>query len=108
VHVHFLAAGYLFAWAIAGPDPAPRRPGIGTRTAVLVLAAGAHSYLGKLLYARAGELPHGAGHGASEMEVAAQWMYYGGDLAELLLAAALFATWYRHAGRTAGMELQRA
>ena len=108
VHVHFLAVGYLFAWAIAGPDPAPRRPGIGMRTAVLVLAAGAHSYLGKLLYARAGELPPGAGHSVGEVEAAAQWMYYGGDVAELLLAAALFATWYRHAGRSARAELQRA
>jgi putative membrane protein len=109
VHVHFLAAGYLFAWAIAGPDPAPRRPGISTRTAVLVLAAGAHSYLGKLLYARGGELPRGVGHPAADIEVAAQWMYYGGDVAELLLAAALFATWYRQAGRrTALAEPQRA
>lgn len=108
VHVHFLAAGYLFAWSIAGPDPAPRRPGIGVRTAVLVVAAGAHSYLGKLLYARAGELPPGAGHGSREVEAAAQWMYYGGDLAELLLAAALFAAWYRHTGRAARVELQRA
>jgi putative membrane protein len=99
VHAHFLAAGYLFTWSIAGPDPAPRRPGIATRVVVLVLAAGAHSYLGKLLYARAGELPRGAGHTVGEMEVAAQWMYYGGDVAELLLAAALFAVWYRPAGR---------
>ena len=29
LHVHFLLAGYLFAWAVAGPDPAPRRPGMG-------------------------------------------------------------------------------
>jgi putative membrane protein len=108
VHVHFLAAGYLFAWSIAGPDPAPRRPGTGVRTAVLVVAAGAHSYLGKLLYAGAGELPPGAGHGTAEMEAAAQWMYYGGDLAELLLATALFAAWYRRAGRGAAAELQRA
>jgi putative membrane protein len=108
MHVHFLAAGYLFAWSIAGPDPAPRRTGIGMRTAVLVVAAGAHSYLGKLLYARAGELPPGAGHDAADIEVAAQWMYYGGDVAELLLAAALFSTWYRHTGRAARRELQRA
>jgi len=26
-------------------------------------------------------------------------MYYGGDVAELLLAVALFAAWYRAAGR---------
>ncbi len=97
VHVHFLAAGYLFAWSIAGPDPAPRRPGMGMRVGVLVLAAAAHSYLGKLLYARAGELPPGAGHTVAEMETAAQWMYYGGDVTELLLAAALFSAWYRRA-----------
>jgi putative membrane protein len=108
VHVHFLTAGYLFAWAVAGPDPSPRRPGIGMRTVVLVLAAGAHSYLGKLLYARAGELPPGAGHSVGEVEAAAQWMYYGGDVVELLLAAALFATWYRHASHTAPSRLQRA
>jgi putative membrane protein len=104
VHVHFLVAGYLFAWSIAGPDPAPRRPGTGVRAVVLVLAAGAHSYLGKLLYARAGELPPGAGHTAAETEVAAQWMYYGGDVVELLLAAALFATWYRRTGRAAALQ----
>jgi putative membrane protein len=101
VHVHFLVAGCLFTWAVAGPDPAPRRPGVGVRAAVLVVAGGAHSYLGKLLYARAGELPPGAGHSAAEVEVAARWMYYGGDVVELLLAAALFAAWYRGAGRAA-------
>jgi putative membrane protein len=104
VHVHFLVAGCLFAWAVAGPDPAPRRPGVGVRAVVLVLAAGAHSWLGKLLYARAGDLPPGAGHTAAEVEVAAQWMYYGGDLVEVLLAAALFAAWYRRAGRAAAVQ----
>ncbi len=59
--VHLLLAGCLYTWAIAGPDPAPRRPGMATRLAVLVVAAGAHAYLAKLLYARAGA--H-AGHGS--------------------------------------------
>jgi putative membrane protein len=108
VHVHFLAAGYLFAWAVAGPDPAPRRPGLGVRVTVLVLAAGAHSYLGKLLYAGAGELPPGAGHSAAETEAAAQLMYYGGDVVELLLATALFWGWYRRAGRSLPRRLQGA
>jgi putative membrane protein len=70
------------------------------------VAGGAHSYLGKLLYARAAELPPGAGHSAAEVEVAARWMYYAGDVVELLLAAALFAAWYRGAGRAA--RLRRA
>ena len=29
-----------------------------------------------------------------------QWMYYGGDAVELLLAVALFAAWYRRRGRS--------
>ncbi|MFC4857183.1 cytochrome c oxidase assembly protein [Actinophytocola glycyrrhizae] len=86
LHLHYLAAGYLFAWAIAGPDPAPRRPGMVTRVVVLVLAVAAHSVLAKLLYA----------HASTEADrAAAQLMYYGGDVAELALAAALFTSWYR-------------
>lgn len=95
VHVHFVLAGYLFAWSVAGPDPAPRRPGTAVRAVVLVLAGGAHAYLATLLYARAPELPAGGGYRADDVRAAAQWMYYGGDVAEVLLAVALFAGWYR-------------
>lgn len=38
--LHYLAAGYLFVWSVAGPDPAPRRPGLKVRMVVLVLTAG--------------------------------------------------------------------
>ncbi|MBA4609614.1 cytochrome c oxidase assembly protein [Aeromicrobium sp. Marseille-Q0843] len=93
VHAHFLVAGYLFAWSIAGPDPAPRRPSMTLRVVVLVLAGAAHAFLAKLLYARAGELPPGSDFTVADMQRAAQWMYYGGDVAEILLAVALFATW---------------
>jgi putative membrane protein len=60
-----------------------------------VLAAAAHAYLAKLLFARAPQLPPGSPHTVTEQEQAAQWMYYGGDIAEVLLATALFASWYR-------------
>lgn len=101
VLLHFLAAGWLYAWAIAGPDPAPRRPGMATRVTVLIVAAGAHAFLAKFLYARAHMF---AGHhgDASTMEAAAQWMYYGGDVAEILLAVMLFRWWYRR--RSAGVR----
>lgn len=95
VVVHLLASGVLFAWAVAGPDPAPRRPGTATRLTVLVLAAGAHATLARLLFAQAGTLPPGAGLPRATSEAAAQWMYYGGDLAEVALAVALLAGWYR-------------
>lgn len=93
--LHYLAAGYLFTWSIAGPDPAPRRPGMTTRVLVLVLTVAAHSVLAKVLYARAPAGPDG-----EKARTAAQLMYYAGDLAELALAAALFATWYRRPART--------
>jgi len=95
VAAHFLAAGYLFTWSIAGADPAPRRPSLGTRVTVLVAAAAAHAYLAKVLYAGAGALPPGSGDDAAAARSAALLMYYGGDLAEILLAVALFAAWYR-------------
>lgn len=94
VHGHFLAAGYLFAWSIAGTDPVPHRPGLPLRAGVLVAAAGAHGALAKLLYAHAGDWPPQSGSAAAQVREAAQIMYYGGDLAELLLAVALFAGWY--------------
>lgn len=108
--VHLLLAGCLYTWAIAGPDPAPRRPGITTRVAVLVVAAGAHAYLAKLLYARA-EQHSGHGHhdgtagvGAEAAETAAQLMYYGGDIAEVLLAVMLFGTWYQRRSRRQALD----
>lgn len=91
VLLHFLLAGWLYTWAIAGPDPVPHRPRLATHVAVLVVAAGAHAYLAKTLYARAAEGHH---HGMSHAEAAAQLMYYGGDGAEILLAVLLFAGWY--------------
>ncbi|MGY1739965.1 MULTISPECIES: cytochrome c oxidase assembly protein [unclassified Blastococcus] len=104
VHVHLLAAGCLFAWAVAGPDPAPRRPGLGVRVAAVVAAGGAHAVLAQQLYARAGELPPGAGLGAREVEAAAQLMYHGGHLADLALLVALFAARYRRGARGRGMR----
>lgn len=97
LHLHFLIAGYLFSWSIAGPDPAPRRPGMRTRLAVLFVATAAHSILAKAMYGYG--FPRDTGHGLAEIESAAQLMYYGGDLAELLLAITLFAAWYRRSER---------
>jgi putative membrane protein len=97
VHLHFVAAGCLFAWVIAGPDPAPRRPSLRVRLAVLFVAIAAHSTLAKLMYAYG--WPRGTPHDLEQIRAAAQLMYYGGDLAELLLAIALFASWYRATGR---------
>lgn len=93
VHIHFVISGYLFTWAIAGPDPAPHRPGMVMRLSVLFLATAAHANLGKIMYGFG--YPRGTGASLGEIQSAAQWMYYGGDLAELLLTIAFFAVWFR-------------
>lgn len=93
VHYHFVAAGCLFAWSIAGPDPAPHRPSCRARGIVLFLGIAIHSTLGKLMYAHG--WPAGTGASLTEVQTAAQWMYYGGDLAEMLLVAALLSVWMR-------------
>ncbi|MEV4655106.1 cytochrome c oxidase assembly protein [Micromonospora sp. NPDC049301] len=42
LHLHYLAAGYLFTWALVGPDPAPRRPGLAVRIGALLGAGSRH------------------------------------------------------------------
>ncbi len=104
-HLHFLFAGYVFTWAVAGPDPSPARPRMAWRVAALIVAAGAHNFLAKLLYARAAHLPSGTTTLArSEVEAAAQWMYYGGHFAELLVLVVVFASWYRRAPRVRNLS----
>ena len=97
VHLHFLAAGYLFTWAVlAAPDVSPHPASLRLRLAVLFVAIAAHATLGKVMYGYL--LPRHTANAAEEIMAAAQLMYYGGDLAELLLAMALFAGWYRAQG----------
>ncbi|GAB7192943.1 hypothetical protein NUM3379_36520 [Kineococcus sp. NUM-3379] len=106
VLVHYLLAGCLFTWAVAGPDPAPRRPGFRVRVGALLVAVAAHATLARSMAARAAGLD---GAAAVDLEQAARWMYAGGDGAELLLAVALFAGRYRRdRPRGAGTATGRA
>ncbi|KEO74108.1 cytochrome c oxidase assembly protein [Anditalea andensis] len=97
IHIHFLMAGYLFTWAIIGPDPAPARPGLVTRLAVLFASIAAHAFLSKLMYAHL--YPLNSPHGKEEIQEAAKLMYYWGDLSEFILIIILFALWYYKRGR---------
>jgi putative membrane protein len=90
IHVHFLAAGYLFAWVIAGPDPAPRRPSVPARLLVLGVAITGHAVISQLLYAG---LFVQVSAPDVELRQAGELMYYAGDVAELLLAFALVTSW---------------
>ena len=90
VHVHFLVAGYLFAWVIAGPDPAPHRPSVPARLVFLGVAVALHAVMSQMLYAGVFvQIPVSA----AERQGAGELMYYGGDVAELLVAVALVTTW---------------
>ncbi|MEU8272284.1 cytochrome c oxidase assembly protein [Sphaerisporangium sp. NPDC049002] len=90
VHAHFLLAGCLFAWVVAGPDPAPRRPSVPRRLVVLGVAVAVHATLSQLMYAGIlVDIPAPT----AQLRGGAEIMYYGGDVAELLLAFAMVSTW---------------
>ncbi|MFJ7147473.1 cytochrome c oxidase assembly protein [Streptomyces sp. NPDC100445] len=90
LHAHFLLSGCLFAYAVAGPDPAPARPGVRTRLVYLGCAIAVHAVVAQLMY---GGFWVDIDAPVPEVQGGAMIMYYGGDIAELLLAAALVATW---------------
>ncbi|MER7893229.1 cytochrome c oxidase assembly protein [Micromonospora sp. NPDC094482] len=90
LHAHFLLSGCLFAYVIAGPDPAPARPGVRTRLVYLGFAIAGHAVISQLMYGGYWVDIHAP---VAEVQGGAEIMYYGGDIAELLLAAALVATW---------------
>jgi putative membrane protein len=96
LQVHMFLAGCLLSWYLVGSDPMPSRPPVRTRLLVLLLAAGSHDLLAKLLYANG--LPR---HGGTEqqLQAGAQIMFYGGDLVEVALAVAILSNWYARTGR---------
>jgi cytochrome c oxidase assembly factor CtaG len=99
VQVHYLAAGCLLTWSLVGLDPSPHRARTPMRVGVLVAAAAGHAVLAKHLYASAERMAGELAADARTLESAALLMYYGADLAELLLALALFSSWYARVGR---------
>lgn len=99
IHIHFLAAGYLFAWVIAGPDPAPKRPSVPVRLVVLGVAITGHAVISQLLYAGVFVQVSAS---TPELRQAGELMYYAGDIAELILAFALVTSW--RPARKTGVE----
>lgn len=90
VHVHFVLAGCLYVWVIAGPDPAPHRMSVPARLVVLGVAVIIHSVMAQMLHAGLFvAVPAPPDH----LRQAAELMYYGGDITEMLLAFAMVSTW---------------
>ncbi|WP_259670832.1 cytochrome c oxidase assembly protein [Streptomyces sp. ID38640] len=90
LHAHFLLSGCLFVHVIAGPDPAPARPAVPARLVYLSVAVAAHAVVAQAVYAGFFVDIHAP---ISQVQGGAMIMYYGGDLAELMLATALVTTW---------------
>ncbi|MEU9247010.1 cytochrome c oxidase assembly protein [Streptomyces sp. NPDC048385] len=104
LHAHFLLSGCLFAYVIAGPDPAPSRPTVRARLVYLGVAIAAHAVMSQMMYGGFWVDIHAP---IPQVQAGAEIMYYGGDIAELLLAAALVATWRPGPRRTATREPAR-
>lgn len=94
LHVHFVASGALFAYAVVGVDPNPHRSPAWVRAGAIMTAIAVHGIVAKRLYASAngGALPPDA-------EQAAQLMYYGGDAVHVLLLVVFCSQVYREGGR---------
>jgi putative membrane protein len=101
LHAHFLFAGCLFAYVIVGPDPAPARPAVRTRLVYLGCGIALHAVISQLMYGAFWIDIHAP---IAQVQGGAEIMYYGGDIAELLLAAALVATWRPERGSRTGND----
>jgi putative membrane protein len=109
VHLHAVLAGTLLAVVLVGADPVPGRGGFGLRVAVLTAATAGHAVLAKNLYVHAAELaPGGEAGTAAAWRLGAQLLWYGGDLADVLIVVAFFARWYAAGGRRLRHERRRA
>ncbi|CAL9317300.1 cytochrome c oxidase assembly protein [Streptomyces sp. SudanB52_2052] len=96
LYVHLFAAGTLFTFALLAVDPIRHRPGLPLRAGTLLAAAAAHAVLAKGLWATP---PPGTTPTPSDLHLASQVMYYGGDVVEIALAVLLAGQWYRAQGR---------
>jgi putative membrane protein len=96
IHVHILAAGYLFTAAMITTDPMPHRPGRVVRLVTLVGALAAHAILAKYLYRHPP-----AGVSLDQAREAGLLMYYGGDAIDAVLIIAFCRQWLApdHHGR---------
>ena len=92
VHVHVLAAGYLFTAAMIGVDDRSS-PRISTEWSCW-WPRSLHAALAKSLYAAPP-----AGVPIDQAEAGSMLMYYGGDIIDLLLIAILCWQWYRATAR---------
>lgn len=103
LHWHFIVAGCLFAWSIAGPDPAPKRPSFELRFGVLFLSMTAHAILAKWMY----RFHFPASVPLEQAQHGAELMFYGGVLPEAVLAFLLLRQWLNNNDRFLAIVMKR-
>lgn len=91
LHWHFIIAGCLFSWAIAGPDPAPKRPALEWRFGILVVSMAVHAMLSKWMV----QFHFPASVPLDQVRQGAELMFYAGELPEALLVYLLARQWLR-------------
>jgi cytochrome c oxidase assembly factor CtaG len=103
VHLHFLVAGSLFAWATIGLDPVPHRLGHGARLLLVLLTVPFHAFLALALMAGTEPLAAAfyAGHPRSwggtllqDQRTGAAIMWLVGDAVSLVVGVILARQWW--------------
>lgn len=92
IHIHVFLTGYLFTISMIYIDPAPHRTGFIYRGTVLILALAGHGILSKYIYAYP---PDGIPH--DQAQSGGMFMYYGGDMIDLILIIIFCYQWYKAA-----------
>lgn len=109
VHLHFLAAGFLFCWSVVGRDVGHRRPSDAARLLAVVLTIPFHAILGLALHAGAdnplGAVVDGAaardwgGSAAADQRTGAALLWAVGEVWGLVLVLIVAAGWMRDEAR---------
>jgi putative membrane protein len=94
LHLHFVAAGFLFTYAVIGSDPNPHRAPAWLRGSAIVAGIAAHGVVAKQLFAIGQQ-----GVALADAEQGAQLMYYGGDAVHAVVLVVFCAQVYRSSGR---------
>jgi putative copper resistance protein D len=114
VHLHFLAAGFLFCWSVVGRDVGHRRPSDAARLLAVALTIPFHAILGLALHAGAANpLPAVAeaaaardwgGSAGADQRTAAALLWAVGEVWGVALVLIVAAGWMRDEARRQARE----